>query len=202
MKLPDLATVVLIALATLAVVGAATNLLIVVFRSFGWTGAAAAVARYGALAYCAVHIAADLAAHPNADGAKLAVADLDELAEKEPALAVKLTGATSRIKALLRIVGVTVAVLVLVGCSAAGELAHMVQVEGRIVTAAEPCLVKAYKAEQQACIDDHPDAPVAAAACVAAVRASSKPLIDALADEHDTRCKLEPAKCPAPAGSK
>jgi hypothetical protein len=199
MKLPDLTTVVLIAGATLVVLAAVTNLLLVVFRALGLTGAAATVARYGAFAYTAVHIVEDLAAHPNADGAKLAIADLDELAEKEPALAVKLTGATSRIKSLMRLLGITVAILVLAGCSGPmADVVHVVQVEGRIVTAAEPCLVSAYKAEQQACIDDHADAPVAASTCVAGVRARWKPVIDALVEEHDARCKLEPAKCPAP----
>jgi hypothetical protein len=88
----------------------------------------------------------------------------------------------------------------LAGCGASNplpEVAHVVQVEGRIVVAAEPCLVSAYKAEQQACLDDHEGDVPAAKACVDRTRAAWKDVIAALVDEHDTRCKLEPAKCPA-----
>lgn len=95
---------------------------------------------------------------------------------------------------------IVLSALLFAGCSAPmADVVHVVQVEGKIVSYAEPCLLNAYRVEQESCLDTHPDV-TEAKACVAAVRARWKPVVDELAEEHDTRCKLEPAKCPAQEG--
>jgi hypothetical protein len=88
--------------------------------------------------------------------------------------------------------------MLVAGCSGAmQDVVHVVQVEGRIVSYAEPCLVNAYRVEQETCLDVHKDSADDAKACVAEVRKRWKVIVDTLAEEHDIRCKLEPAKCPA-----
>jgi hypothetical protein len=117
MKL-DLPTIVTVAAATALALGAATNLLAVLFRALKMPGAVAAVTRYGAFAHLGADIVVDIASHPNADGAKAALVDLDRFAQDEPQLAV----ISARVKALLRVLGVTLALFVLLGCSGASSL--------------------------------------------------------------------------------
>lgn len=113
----DLPTIVVVAAATALALGAATNLLAVVFRALKMPGAVAAVTRYGAFAHLGADIVVDIASHPNADGAKAALVELDRFAQDEPQLAV----ISARVKALLRVLGVT-GLALLAGCSGASSL--------------------------------------------------------------------------------
>lgn len=192
MTFPNLTTAIAVIVSTLAVYAALSNALLVLFRAVGWTRAAQITLRIGGFIVFGLHVALDVAQHPNIDGARAAMADLDELGEREPVAVV----AAARFRAFARLLGVTLVLallFVLAGCGAVEPVVHLVQVEGRLVTAAEPCLVSAYHAEQQACVDDSKTPE----ACVAEVRTRWKPVIEALAEEHDARCTIEPAKCPA-----
>jgi hypothetical protein len=92
----------------------------------------------------------------------------------------------------LRRAGLVMWSAALLGCGAAAPVIKLVQVEGKIIRRAEPCLVSEYRQDQQDCLDGPPEK---AEACVADVRVRWKDIIDALADEHAARCELEPAKC-------
>lgn len=198
MKLPNLLTCLILLAVAFAAFAAITTALAHLCNALGWARAQRVTERVGIIIVAVEHVVEDVQrAAPSGAVAmgKAALNDLDELvAAVDPSG--KGTLLVARAKLMAKAFGVTGLTIFLIGCGAAAPLAHMVQAEGRIITAGEPCLVSAYKAEQQACLDDHPDT---AKTCVDDVRARWRPVVDALVDEHDTRCQLEPAKCPTKA---
>lgn len=132
-----------------------------------------------------------------------ALKDLDDLvAAVDPSG--KGTLLVARAKTMAKALGVTGLVLVMgllvTGCGVADGVVHVVQLSSTGLVVAEPCLVQAYKLEQQACVDDHKGDVASAKDCVGKVRARYKPIADGLGELRDERCKLEPQKCAAPEG--
>lgn len=120
--------------------------------------------------------------------------DLDAAAKADPtndALALF----ASRVKRLAGGVVVTMLVLLLVGCSAGPKILHTIQLSSSAVVVAEPCLVKAYELEQQACLDDTPTDLAKARTCVSDVRARWKDVAAGFTDLRNVRCEIEPQKC-------
>lgn len=85
--------------------------------------------------------------------------------------------------------------LVAFGCGAMQKVEHVVQMSSEVIARAEPCLMLQYEQAQVECLDL--ESTDAARACVDSVKATWKPIIDALGELRDVRCGLEPAKCEA-----
>lgn len=85
--------------------------------------------------------------------------------------------------------------LVAFGCGAVEKVQHVVQMSSEVIARAEPCLVIQYEAQQEDCLKL--ESVDEARACVARVKATWKPIVDALVELRTVRCEIEPAKCPA-----
>lgn len=111
-----------------------------------------------------------------------APASIREYASADPA-----TGAVL-VEALLAMLGVSLIMLVLValmGCAGAQKAAHAVKLGGQAVAAAEPILVAAYAAAQEACMaDENPPE------CIRAVRSEFEPVISSIKQFHEAYCDL------------
>lgn len=112
MKLPDPATILALVASTLVAYGVASNAALLVCRLFGWTRAAVVISRVGGFVLAGLHVAQDIATHPNAAGARAALADLDELGAREPVAMV----AAARLRAFAKLLGVTLVMALLVAC--------------------------------------------------------------------------------------
>lgn len=85
--------------------------------------------------------------------------------------------------------------LVAFGCGAAEKVQHVVQMSSEVIARAEPCLVVQYEAQQEDCLKLEPVDE--ARACVDRVKATWKPIVDALVELRTVRCEIEPEKCEA-----
>ena len=85
--------------------------------------------------------------------------------------------------------------LVAFGCGAAEKVQRVVQMSSEVIVRAEPCLVVQYEMQQEDCLKLEPVDE--ARACVDRVKATWKPIVDALVELRTVRCEIEPEKCEA-----
>lgn len=96
---------------------------------------------------------------------------------------------------ILRLLASLLFALVAFGCGAVEKVQHVVQMSSEVIARAEPCLVVQYEMQQEACLEKPSDEE--RRTCVASVKATWKPIVDALVELRAVRCEIEPEKCEA-----